>query len=197
MEALLQEYEDVLPRNVNEWLWLDAELSDVTLSLSSTHSSAGIESAGEALQQNTSFRNTGLVAAAAEGQGNSICAAADARSGRTRSASKDHTPASVTAGLQPQTSSISSAGTQTFRLHAVVLCSNSDYFRARITTAVGGSGSKRARCEAMTAEVEADQVEAAASVLRFFYTSKFTGKESLACSPEFLLQMLQVGKHWL
>lgn len=196
MEALLQEYEDVLPRNVNEWLWLDAELSDVTLSLSSTHSSTGLESAGEALQQNKAFRSTGLAAAASEGQGNSICVA-DARSGRTRSASKENTPASAT-DLQPQTSSISSAaGTRAFHLHAVVLCSNSDYFRARITTAVGGSGSKRARCAAMTAEVEADQVEAAASVLRFFYTSKLTGKESVACSPEFLLRMLQVGKHCL
>ncbi|MEW5305839.1 MAG: hypothetical protein WDW36_008354 [Sanguina aurantia] len=86
-----------------------------------------------------------------------------------------------------------------FQLHAIVLCSNSAYFRARITGAVGktSTGGERTRGQAMEEVMEADECEAAAAVLRFFYTSQ------LAAAPPgggtgaaFLLQMMKVADRW-
>lgn len=86
------------------------------------------------------------------------------------------------------------APNQAFHVHAVVLCSNSAYFRARITSTVGVSnvGSKRGRDETMEEVLEADECDAAAAVLHFFYTSQLEQQESTCCSATFLLQMMKV-----
>lgn len=85
-----------------------------------------------------------------------------------------------------------SAGAQGFHLHATVLCSSSLYFRTRITSAVGTSGSKRKRCEHLVEVVDAGQRRAAASLLRFFYTSQLLSIEDSCCSAKRLLQMMKV-----
>lgn len=89
-----------------------------------------------------------------------------------------------------------SAHRHVFQLHASVLCSSSAYFRARITGAVGvtSSGGKRSRVEKMEEVVEAEECEAAASLVQFFYTSKLevTAVPASACA-EFLLQMIKVS----
>lgn len=41
MQTLLTEYNKDQERNLNEWLWLDRDLSDVTLTLSPTVSALG------------------------------------------------------------------------------------------------------------------------------------------------------------
>ncbi|MEW5308183.1 MAG: hypothetical protein WDW38_000160 [Sanguina aurantia] len=88
-----------------------------------------------------------------------------------------------------------SPGFHVFHLHSTVLCSNSAYFRARVTSAVGMSclGSKRSRGETMEEVMEADEREAAASVLYFFYTSKLRAQDSASCSASFLLQMMKTA----
>lgn len=85
-----------------------------------------------------------------------------------------------------------SNGEQVFHLHTTVLCSGSMYFRTRITTAVGGSGSKRSRCETLVEVLDAEQ-GTASSVLKFFYTSHLPSHDH----SSYLLQMLKVSMIFL
>lgn len=177
MNAFIQDFNKNQPSNLNEWLWQDRDLSDVTLTLATA---------------------SAIVAEVPAAASNTSSVESNCRSSRARGTNKAATsapapPAAAVHG-QPTTAAAGSycRGTDVFHLHATVLCTNSTYFRARITTAVGGSGSKRRRCETMIAEIEADQLQAAASVLCFFYTSQLKGQEDGACSPELVLQMMQV-----
>lgn len=87
------------------------------------------------------------------------------------------------------------ACTEVFRLHTAVLCSNSAYFRARITSEVGllKAGSKRNRTGCIDELMEVTECRAATSVLEYLYTSQLRSADSSSCSAEYLVQMMKVS----
>lgn len=193
MEAALLDFQRGKPVNMLAWLWTDTDLSDVTLAFTTSCVSPAL--------------NVGSPKAA--GHGDAVQAHLFTEAAAYVETVQDNDkpqPIAESSGLVPQLDIAGSSGTtsgsaklptgnRVFQLHSTVLCSNSAYFRARITGAVGMScvGSKRHRAETMQEFMEVDECEAAECVLRFFYTSLLQGKGGGTCSPEFLLNMVKVG----
>lgn len=82
-----------------------------------------------------------------------------------------------------------------FGVHLVVLCANSAYFRTLITTDVGTPfiGTRMHVCKIMDLAMKADEFDAAASVLYFFYTSQLARVMGGCCDTHLLLQMMKVS----
>lgn len=204
MEQLLYDFSSSQPENINAWLWQDTSMSDVTLRLATELvAQPVIQAVTEAITADISAAPVSELLLRfdsahrwcsrrwAAGQ-ESMSKPDDSKLVffEERLASAAHPPSLLDENFATPTLPSGIA----FHVHALVLCSNSAYFRARITSAVGASnvGSKRGRVETMDEAMEEDECEAAAAVLQFFYTSQLAGQKGGCCSATFLLQMMKV-----
>lgn len=192
MEALVQEFNRDQPVNILSWLWDDTDLSDVTCKLLiplAKPAGAFLAYLDHEEDPASAFDDNQHPPEALDA---SVLITAEQTD---RSMHESAAEASIQPlQLLTNHNAAASPGFHVFHLHSTVLCSNSAYFRARVTSAVGMSclGSKRSRGETMEEVMEADEREAAASVLYFFYTSKLRAQDSASCSASFLLQMMKV-----
>lgn len=214
MDQLLQEFSTSQPANVYAWLWQETAMSDLILRFT-TELVVGQpvvvdQPASDAISAAPRSRNAALLLAfekvhpwsighnpAAAGTATAACGAPSSIGGQVeKEGVHDHSATSSTGSPSGLSSGKSSANKaeNTLNLHATVLTSNSAYFRARITSAVGASsvGSKRGRDMMLDETMEAGECEAAAAVLHFFYTSQLARQKDGSCDANFLLQMMKV-----
>lgn len=185
INGLLSEFLKDNAVNAYAWLWQNSDLSDVTINFSCT-----LSISVPATEAPVSVAPTDI-------PGSSPACAEPTVDIIEQLVRRVFDRAQEAHAQQPATRD--PVGTeQVFPVHAAVLCSNSAYFRARITSGVGAPiphvGGKRSRRDTLTEVMQADECGAAVAVLRYFYLMqlKLEGRDS--CSAEFLLQMMKVRK---
>lgn len=173
--------------NVHTWLWGDRYLSDLKVSL--VQNGSGPEQDARSPVTDTLGDRVASAELASlphdhEQAGHIVDTTLDsaAKSASSSPGSSLSTPLTAAKG-------------SVFHLHVAVLCSYSAYFRARLTTAVGAefTGSKRSRETTLNEVMEAEDVEAAGSVLCFFYTSQLQKDHGARCTAELLVRMMKVN----
>lgn len=197
----MNEFNAAQAENLFKWLWMNTTMSDMTLrfatnvprdpftigQLNRRAHGSGIsyfQLEFRQLQQWCRGRpSASLEAATCSG------AAENAREGSIDSAGH-----STCLSSEPDSTSNASGAGRSFHLHATVLCSNSAYFRARMTSAVGVPSIPESlgRSKLMEEAMQADECDAAAAVLHFFYTSQLARETGGCCTAQFLVQMMKV-----
>lgn len=136
IHTLLHDFHQGQAANVYAWLWEDQSMTDVSLMLKST------------LAMQPAFPDQSAEVSALVQRFSAIHCWSKEQGETADCGGQLHPPDSQPKPLiQPST-----MGEQhSFHLHAIVLCSNSAYFRARITGAVGKTsiGGERSRGQAM------------------------------------------------